>query len=760
MSTNTQVIDRSLRVSGSTTCSDVYGGSDANVDLNVRSTSHATKGKVRIWDVMWTDAAVVVNRQFDSAYTFSVQSPDSSVWFEMLGGTNAAQGRGVFWGIEGDNFELWSYQAGSIDFFTSTSYSDGTKRVSIMPNGDFQVHNCTVGVLKSSASGVVSSEAEQAAFNCAFGTSAGTVAEGDHTHVANDITDFDAAADARADARIALQRGAISGLAELDVNGRVPVSQMAVSAFVNRGNWNASTNTPTLSDGSGENGDTYYVSVAGSTALDGISEWAVGDRVVSSDTAWLKQDNTDAVQSVAGMTGAVTLVMSNITDAGDAATRNTGQSSGSVAKVGTGGLANTEIVVTNGAGNLETVAKATAFNKALGTSAGTVAEGNHTHDASAISAGTLPNARIQVTGVTQHVAAIDHDSLLNYDIAKHRVIDDAAVSTTKLWSSSHIDSQISGIASSKFFNAYDATGGQTFDTGTITLNLDTTRSNSGDFTLANDEVTITTSDTYEIIFRVSTDVSSGTWRSISKCWLERDQGGGFVVEPGTDGFMYNRMSPEGNGSSTVPLTLTCSAGDKLRIQVSSVSGTDILTTTINASSLSISTPGGGMGPAGPAVDIGAASALSTVDGAADYMLVRDATDGVQRKLLLNDIPSAKTIRTPHGFAISGEIKVPVGNANVIGSLFVSLAAGQSATAVSATHMIQSGTSVTLSVFREGTAIANEFTDIAVSTTKTTTTLTTPEALTEGDQLTIVVSAVSGDAPTLLNFTLFLEHTVQ
>lgn len=54
------------------------------------------------------------------------------------------------------------------------------------------------------------------------------------------------------------------------------------------GLWNANTNTPTLSNGSGTQGDYYVVSVAGSTSLDGISSWAVGDRPTRSATAWTK----------------------------------------------------------------------------------------------------------------------------------------------------------------------------------------------------------------------------------------------------------------------------------------------------------------------------------------------------------------------------------------------------------------------------------------------------------------------------------------
>ncbi len=72
------------------------------------------------------------------------------------------------------------------------------------------------------------------------------------------------------------------------------------------GVWNASTNTPTLSSGSGTVGEYYIVSVAGSTNLDGITDWAVGDWAVFSDQAtdaWQKIDNTQ-VGNVTGSGGA------------------------------------------------------------------------------------------------------------------------------------------------------------------------------------------------------------------------------------------------------------------------------------------------------------------------------------------------------------------------------------------------------------------------------------------------------------------------
>jgi hypothetical protein len=60
----------------------------------------------------------------------------------------------------------------------------------------------------------------------------------------------------------------------------------AIGALNYKGTWNASTNTPTLTAGAGTKGDYYQVSVAGSTALDGLSNWGVGDVAAFNGATW------------------------------------------------------------------------------------------------------------------------------------------------------------------------------------------------------------------------------------------------------------------------------------------------------------------------------------------------------------------------------------------------------------------------------------------------------------------------------------------
>jgi len=68
------------------------------------------------------------------------------------------------------------------------------------------------------------------------------------------------------------------------------------AGLVFKGNWNASTNTPTLASGTGTVGNYYVVSVAGNTNLDGITDWEVGDWAVFVEVGgvdkWDKIDQT------------------------------------------------------------------------------------------------------------------------------------------------------------------------------------------------------------------------------------------------------------------------------------------------------------------------------------------------------------------------------------------------------------------------------------------------------------------------------------
>ncbi len=79
-----------------------------------------------------------------------------------------------------------------------------------------------------------------------------------------------------------------------------------------QGTWNAATNTPFLQSSVGTKGYYYVVSVPGNTNLNGITDWRLGDWAIFNGSTWDKVDNTDAVVSVNGYTGAVVLTFSDV----------------------------------------------------------------------------------------------------------------------------------------------------------------------------------------------------------------------------------------------------------------------------------------------------------------------------------------------------------------------------------------------------------------------------------------------------------------
>lgn len=110
--------------------------------------------------------------------------------------------------------------------------------------------------------------------------------------------------------------GAASGVATLDASGKLTPTQIPaalVGALQYQSVWNASTNTPTLVSSTGTKGQYYKVSVAGTIAIDGISQWNVGDMIVFNGATWDKIDGLSSeVTSVAGRVGAVTLAQADI----------------------------------------------------------------------------------------------------------------------------------------------------------------------------------------------------------------------------------------------------------------------------------------------------------------------------------------------------------------------------------------------------------------------------------------------------------------
>lgn len=112
--------------------------------------------------------------------------------------------------------------------------------------------------------------------------------------------------------------GAANGVAPLDGTSKVPLANLPASVTTGSqnyiGSWNAATNTPTITSGtaaasSSTSGTYYIVDTSGTTTVDGVSVWAIGDWIIWNDTLlkWTKLDGqANPVASVVGLQGPIT----------------------------------------------------------------------------------------------------------------------------------------------------------------------------------------------------------------------------------------------------------------------------------------------------------------------------------------------------------------------------------------------------------------------------------------------------------------------
>jgi hypothetical protein len=182
------------------------------------------------------------------------------------------------------------------------------------------------------------------------------------------------------------EKGANNGVATLDGGGKVPAAQLPSSVMTYEGVWNANTNSPSLADGTGDAGMVYRVGTAGSQDLgSGSISYGVGDYVIYNGSIWEKSDTTDAVASVNGQTGIVSLDTDDISEGSTnlyytAARFNTAFSGKSTTDLAEGtnlyhttSRARTAAVVNSTAGNeTDQAASVAAMKSYVATNAGTV----------------------------------------------------------------------------------------------------------------------------------------------------------------------------------------------------------------------------------------------------------------------------------------------------------------------------------------------------------------------------------------------------
>ena len=103
-------------------------------------------------------------------------------------------------------------------------------------------------------------------------------------------------------------KGISNGYAGLDSSGKVPFSQLPANLLDYKGQWNSSTNTPTLVNGTGTTGDVWQASVAGIINFGaGNIDFLQGDFVIYNGSTWELSAGVDRVVSVNGYNGIVSL---------------------------------------------------------------------------------------------------------------------------------------------------------------------------------------------------------------------------------------------------------------------------------------------------------------------------------------------------------------------------------------------------------------------------------------------------------------------
>jgi hypothetical protein len=107
----------------------------------------------------------------------------------------------------------------------------------------------------------------------------------------------------------------------------------AIGALNYKGTWDATTNTPTITSSVGVKGDYYQVSVAGSTAINGISNWGVGDVIAFNGTTWQRIEGGADLNGV-NLSVSGTTTLSGLT-ASTALALNVGKDVVSVTNTGT-----------------------------------------------------------------------------------------------------------------------------------------------------------------------------------------------------------------------------------------------------------------------------------------------------------------------------------------------------------------------------------------------------------------------------------------
>lgn len=112
------------------------------------------------------------------------------------------------------------------------------------------------------------------------------------------------------------KKGQANGYAPLGPDGKIAGDYLPLDGSF-KGTYNAATNVPAIASGSGTQGDFWIVSVGGTVAADNVGVVSAGDQIRRGPEVWQRVPTFNAVTSVAGKTGTITLDSEDLSDGGD-----------------------------------------------------------------------------------------------------------------------------------------------------------------------------------------------------------------------------------------------------------------------------------------------------------------------------------------------------------------------------------------------------------------------------------------------------------
>ena len=118
--------------------------------------------------------------------------------------------------------------------------------------------------------------------------------------------------------------------------------------------------------------------------------------------------------------------------------------------------------------------------------------------------------------------------------------------------------------------------------------MDTTRYNTGSFSLAGNEITVNASMIINITFKVGVDCAVGVANTVAKSFLQLSiDGVNFETMGGTNIFTYHKATSFGCGSASSSHILIVGTGSKIRLRTVRNTGADTLKTLANACNITI-----------------------------------------------------------------------------------------------------------------------------------------------------------------------------